>query len=163
MHGRVALLQFVPIRLKALKPKETDSEPQTLGQHLRKRRLEMRLTQAQAAERMGVNPWTILNWERGHTVPSFEATARILRWLGYDPCPAPQTIPERLVAKRRAMGWSIRRAARHLGVDPRTWRDWEHGRVILYRNHRVLVARLLGLSESNVDQDMGARWNRSHK
>jgi len=50
----------MPITLKALKPKETDFEPQTLGEHVRKRRLELKLTQKQAAERLGVNPWTVL-------------------------------------------------------------------------------------------------------
>ena len=165
MHpqGRVALLQLVPIRLKALKPKETDFEPQTLGQHLRKRRLELELSQRQLATRLRVSPWTVLNWEKGRTEPPFEAVPGILRWLGYDPCPAPQTIAERLLAKRRAMGWSIRQAARQFGVDLGTWGDWEHDKVILFRDHRALVARLLGLPIDEVNRDMEERWIRSHK
>lgn len=153
----------MPIRLKALKPKETDFEPRALGEHVRKRRLEMRLTQTQAAERIGVNPWTILNWEKGNTEPPIASMPALLKFLGYDPLPEPKTLPERLLAKRRAMGWSIREAARKFGVDPATWRDWEQGRVILYRLHRVLVARLLGLPEGEVDQDMAGSWIRSHK
>ena len=31
----------------------------------------MRLTQTQAAERIGVNPWTILNWEKGNGHETF--------------------------------------------------------------------------------------------
>jgi transcriptional regulator with XRE-family HTH domain len=61
------------------------------------------------------------------------------------------------------MGWSIREAAAQLGIDPDTWADWERGKVILYRAHRVLVARLLGLSKGDVDQTMAAAWIRSHK
>jgi transcriptional regulator with XRE-family HTH domain len=38
--------------------------------------------------------------------------------LGYDPFPEPGSVSERLLAKRRAMGWSIREAAAELGVDP---------------------------------------------
>ena len=110
-------MQFVPITLKALKPKETDFEPQTLGEHVRKRRLELRLTQKQAAKRLGVNPWTVLNWEKDHTEPPIESMPTIIRFLGYDPFPEPKNIPERLLTKRRAMGWSIREAARRLGVD----------------------------------------------
>jgi transcriptional regulator with XRE-family HTH domain len=87
----------------------------------------------------------------------------LLQFLGYDPLPEPKTLPERLIAKRRAVGWSIREVAQKLGVDPGTWRDWERGGVILYRDHRILVARLLGLPEREVDQDMGWRWNRSHQ
>ena len=95
-------MQFVPIRLKARKPKEANFEPQTLGQHLRRRRLELGLTQKQAAQRLGANPWTVLNWEKEHTVPPFEAMPSILRWLGYDPFPTPTTLPERMLAKRRS-------------------------------------------------------------
>jgi transcriptional regulator with XRE-family HTH domain len=140
-------LQFAPITLKALKPKETDFEPETLGGHLRKRRLEFRLTQKQAAERLGVTPWTVLNWEKDHTEPPIESIPAIIRFLGYDPFPEPKNIPERLLAKRRAMGWSIKEAALQLGVDEGTWRNWEQGGVILYRNHRLLVARLLDLPD----------------
>lgn len=77
----------MPIRLKALKPKETDFEPPTLGEHVRKRRLELRLTQKQVAHRLGVNPWTVLNWEKSHTEPPIQSMGVILRFLGYDPFP----------------------------------------------------------------------------
>jgi transcriptional regulator with XRE-family HTH domain len=162
MQGRVALLQFVPITLKALKPKETDFEPETLGEHVRKRRLELWLTQKQAAERLGVNPWTVLNWEKDHTEPPIESMPAIIRFLGYDPFPAPKTIPERLRAKRRAMGWSIKEAALQLGVDEGTWGAWERGATILFRKHRVLVAQLLGLPAEEIHREMCNRWNRSH-
>ena len=133
-----------------------------MGEHIRKRRLELGLSQRQAVSRLGVNPLTVLNWEKGHTEPPIEAVPAILRFLGYDPFPQPRSLRELLLAKRRAMGWSIKEAARQLGVDPRTWRDWERGKTILYRKHRVLVARLVGLLVGEVDQEMGARWDRSH-
>jgi transcriptional regulator with XRE-family HTH domain len=114
-------LQFRPIKLKSLKPKETDFEPQNLGQHLRKRRLELNLTQKEVADQLGVNPWTILNWEKGHTEPPMASIPAIARFLGYDPFPQPETLSQHLLAKRRAMGWSIQEAARELGVDPASW------------------------------------------
>ena len=135
-----------------------------MGEHVRKRRLELGLTQSQAAEQLGASPWTVLNWEKDHTEPPIESMPVIIRFLGYDPFPEPKNIPERLLAKRRTMGWSIKEAARQLGVDEGTWRNWEHGGgVILYRNHRLLVARLLDLPEGEVNQDMRVRWNRLHK
>ena len=100
-----------------MKQKETDFEPQTLGEHVRKRRLELRLTQKEAAERLGVKLWTVLNWEKDHTEPAIESMPAITRFLGYDPFPEPKNIPERLLAKRQAMGRSIKEAARQLGVD----------------------------------------------
>jgi transcriptional regulator with XRE-family HTH domain len=155
-------LQFAPITLKALKPKETDFEPETLGEHVRKRRLELRLTQTQAAERLGVNPWTVLNWEKEHTEPPIESMPAIIRFLGYGLFPEPKNIPERLLAKRRAMGWSMKEAARQLGVDQRTWGDWECEQTMLYRRHRELIAGLLGLPSEEIHREMEGRWNRSH-
>jgi transcriptional regulator with XRE-family HTH domain len=132
----------VPIILKALKPKETDFEPHTLGEHVRKRRLGLRLTQKEAAERLGVNPWTVLNWEKDHTEPPIESMPAIIRFLGYDPFPEPRNIPERLLTKRREMGWSIKEAARQLGIDPGTWRDWERGITIPWPRYLRLLERL---------------------
>ena len=79
------------------------------------------MTQTHAAERLGVNPWTVLNWEKHHTGPPIESMPAIIRFLGYDPFPEPKNITEGLLAKRRVMGWSIREAARQLGVDEGTW------------------------------------------
>ena len=155
-------MQFVPITLKTLKPKETDFEPQTLGEHVRKRRLELGLTQKQAADRLGVNAWTVLNWEKDHTEPPIESIPAILQFLAYDPFPEPKNISERLLAKRRAMGWSIKEAARQLGVDEGTWRDWEHGKTILFRRHRLIVAKFIVLTPDEMNREMRDRWNRSH-
>ncbi len=162
-HGRVALLPWVPITLKCLKPKETDFEPETLGEHLKRSRLQRKLAQIAAARALEVNQSTILNWEKGHTEPPVEAMPALLQFLGYNPLPEPKTLPERLLAKRRAMGWSIRAAARKLGVDPGAWRDWELGRVILYRSHRNLIAQLLDIPFEELDDEMRGRWNRSHE
>ena len=79
----------------------------------------------------------------------------ILRFLGYDLFPAPTTLPQHLLAKRRGMGWSIKEAASVVGVNPTTWGNWERGQIILYRQHRTRVARLLDLSTDAIDQEMG--------
>lgn len=82
-------MPFLPVALKALKPKGTDVKPRTLGEHMRRRRTELGLSQRALAEHLGVNPWTILNGENGRTAPSMRTTASILDWLGHDPLPAP--------------------------------------------------------------------------
>jgi transcriptional regulator with XRE-family HTH domain len=155
-QGCVALLRLVPLRLKGLKPSERNIEPQTLADHIRKRRLVLKLSKKQAAARLGVTPATIRNWETGQTRPRIERIPGVLRFLGDDPFPEPKNIPERLLAMRRARGWSIRKVARQFGLDPTTWGDWERGKTILYRTHRALVAQLLGLSEREVNQAMAA-------
>ena len=59
----------MPVTLKSLKPKETDFEPRTFGEHVRWRGLVLNLTQQEVAAQLGVVSWTILNWEKGHTEP----------------------------------------------------------------------------------------------
>jgi transcriptional regulator with XRE-family HTH domain len=110
-----------------LKPKDTDFEPKTLGEHVRRRRFELKLSQAQAASQLRVSISTMLNWERGHTKPPIAASPAILTFLGYNPFPVPKNLAEQLLAKRQAMGWSIKVAARQLGVDEGTWAAWENG------------------------------------
>ena len=126
---------------KALKPKETDFEPQSLGQHLKKRRIVLGLSQTAAASELGVSPFTVLNWEKARTEPPIGCMSRILRWLGYDPFPQPQPLSERMVAVRRTNGWTIGEAAKELGVDPTTWVDWSEQGASLGRGTKTHSTR----------------------
>ena len=151
------------IRLKCRKPKDYPENPKTLGEHIKKRRLELGLTQKQAANALGVNGWTILNWETGQHHPSIRSVPAILSFLGYDAFVAPTTVGERLLQTRRKYGWSTGEAARQLGVDRTTWQDWERGELILFREHRLKVATLLGLDPKEMGDEMRARWNGKHR
>ena len=71
----------------------------------------------------------------------------ILRFLGYDPYPVPQTLPERMLAKRRAHGWSIADAAKRLGVDEGTWGTWERTGQIKWARYRAILETFLALNE----------------
>ena len=86
--------------------------PTTLGEHIKKRRLELGLTQKQVANALGVNPWTVLNWETGQHQPPIRSIPGILAFLDYDPFPTPTTIGERLLQTRRKYGRSTSEAAR---------------------------------------------------
>jgi transcriptional regulator with XRE-family HTH domain len=52
----------------------------------------------------------------------------IIQFLGYNPLPVGDGLPERLVAERKALGLSQRKMAAKLGVDPATLMGWEAGR-----------------------------------
>ena len=135
-------MQRVPLRLQGRKPSKLDFEPQTLGQHIMRRRLVLGLTQKQLGAKLGVTNDTVRNWERGRAQPLVTQMRGILEFLGHDPSPRPQSLPERLCALRRALGWSIRTAAAAVGADPFTWFGWEHGKPIRSPQHRTAVARL---------------------
>jgi DNA-binding transcriptional regulator YiaG len=133
-------------------PKKAEIKPKTLGQHVHRRRIELGLSQRAAGLCLGVNVATVLNWEKGRTKPATGAMPGLMRWLGYNPLPAPKSLQERMVAARRTAGWTIAEAARHLGVDAATWGDWERkGRVPWRRFERRLESLLEALLNADAD------------
>ena len=137
-------MPFVRVRLKSLIRQAHDFEPKTLGEHIRCRRLVLSITQEETAERLGVNAWTVHNWEVGQTRPAIQFIPALVAFLGYDPEPADQgTLAGRLVAKRRELGLSQREAARLIGVDPATWAGWERGERVKQERQRGKVEGFL--------------------
>jgi len=101
LHLCGAFLPGVPLTHKALRPKDYSQEPQTLGEHLKKRRKELGLLQREAAARMGVSTETVVNWENDKTRPVPAQFRPLIAFLGYDPCPPSRTLAERVAAKQR--------------------------------------------------------------
>jgi transcriptional regulator with XRE-family HTH domain len=126
----IPALPFCHAELRAPKPKSDHypKEISTLGDHIRKHRLDLKLLQKQLADKIGVDEATITNWERNATVPAIRYIPAIIRFLGYDPLPPANSLFERLAAARRALGLSQRKMAKKLGVDPATIQNWEAGR-----------------------------------
>lgn len=163
MHSCVAFLQYARISLKSFIPKPYDFEPKTLGEHVLKRRLFLKLSQPQLAKLLGVAAETILNWELNYRKPSINHTGKLIQFLGYDPeLLNPSSIAELLLAKRRELGWSQKVAAKNLGVDPCTWSSWECGGTIMKHDHRRLVASFLGINEDIIGKEMKRQWNEWH-
>ena len=100
----------------------------TLGDHIRTRRLDLGLFQSQVAEQIGVRPQTITNWEGNASQPPVQYIPDIIQFLGYAPLPPADSLPECLAAARRRLGLSQRKMAEKLGVDPATVMGWEAGR-----------------------------------
>ncbi|MES9815454.1 MAG: helix-turn-helix transcriptional regulator [Candidatus Thiodiazotropha sp.] len=57
----------------------------TLGDHIRRMRLKHALRQNDVAPRLGVNSWTLRNWEHNRTEPSVRYYSAIMDFLGYCP------------------------------------------------------------------------------
>src|ERR1700722_1179350 len=126
--GTVAL-PFCHFELRAArrKPVEYPKQINSLGDHIRARRLDLKLLQKQVADQIGVHEQTITGWESNATSPEIRYMPDILNFLGYNPIPHAQTLPERLANARKALGLSQRTMAEKLGVDPATIKNWEAG------------------------------------
>jgi len=70
---------------------------ETVGDHLRCRRLARKLIQRQVAEQIGVDKTSIHNWETNLSKPSIEYMPAIIKFLGYDPMPPPKGWADSLV------------------------------------------------------------------
>ena len=63
------------------------AEPQTLGEHLRVKRIDMGLTQPQLSEKLGVAWQTVERWEHNYRPIRPASRAKIVAFLGFDPVP----------------------------------------------------------------------------
>jgi transcriptional regulator with XRE-family HTH domain len=138
---------YVIRRGRKPRPPGYREEPKTLGDHLRKRRIDLGLLQREVAARVGVTVETVLGWELRAREPAISRWPAVLAFLGYDPCPEPRTTAERLKTLRRRRGWSQRDLAASLEVDPATLRKWEIGRGRPWEWRGTKLRTLLGLRE----------------
>jgi transcriptional regulator with XRE-family HTH domain len=121
-HLRVAFLPYGPITLKSFKRRAYVEHPTSLGEHLKKRRLELGLFQKEVARRLGVSHFGYLGWELDRSKPVARSAPAIINFLGYDPWPKDGTIGGLLLSSRRALGLTQREAAKRLRIAEGVYR-----------------------------------------
>lgn len=65
--------------------RDVPATPRTLGDHLRKVRIESGLTLEQVARVLGVFWMTVHYWEHNRYAPKPQSREKIVEFLGYDP------------------------------------------------------------------------------
>jgi len=119
-YARVAL-PFCHFTLTAQKPTKPLPILNTLGDHIKRRRLELGLLQREVAERLRVKSDTVLNWEHSRTRPTLRYLPKVIAFLGYNPCQSsPTTLGEKVLQYRKSCGMSQKELARQIGLDPTT-------------------------------------------
>jgi transcriptional regulator with XRE-family HTH domain len=123
----------------------------TMGDHIRKRRLDVRLLQKDVAGVLGVDTMTVNNWERNRCQPRLYLFPKIIQFLGYDPFPTngEPTLGEAIKAYRLMHGLSQNKLAKVLRIDPTTLARWEKGRG---KPRAPLKNQLAGLLGSSADE-----------
>jgi transcriptional regulator with XRE-family HTH domain len=118
----------------------------SLGDHIRKRRMEIQFLQKQVADQIGVHGTTMTNWEGNATVPEVRHMPAIIQFLGYSPLPMPGSLPKRIATARLALGLRQRKMAVRLGVDPATLMNWEAGRHQPTEKSLDLIGKILRIT-----------------
>lgn len=121
--------------------------PGSLGEHLRKRRLDLRQTQEKVAGRFGVTYTSYNGWEADRIAPKISQWPEVIRFLGYDPLPHPKSFAEAVTALRRSLGMDKRKLAARLGVDVKSVTNWEAGKTRPLSNMRKRIISQIGRSE----------------
>lgn len=118
-----------------------------ISDHLRKRRLDLKLSQRAVAEIFGVSEDTITYWENERSVPQISYMPKIIRFLGYNPYPIDtSSLGGKIKEFRYLHGLSKKRLAARLQVDPSTITTWEDNlfmpSVINYKRIVAVLATL---------------------
>ena len=148
-HGQVSLPFY---RWSLAVPRPVPGSPATLdhiGYHILKRRLDLGLPQNETARRLGVHPGGLENWEHGRTVPADRFMPAVIRFLAYNPSPAPRTLGERVGYERVARGWSRKRLAAAAAVDEATVRRIEADMPRLAHRCVGAVLKALGIRRNS--------------
>ena len=146
-------LPFLEVSLKAEKPIHLRSPEKlvTIGDHIKKRRIELGLTQQELASILGINESTLHNWEQSCAKPRGILIPRIVRFLELDGAlwnlltgyPATTTTFREYLLKNRVDSSLTQNQLAHLiGVSVDTIRSWEKGRFTPTRGHEMKIREL---------------------
>ena len=127
----IPALPFCKVTLKAKKPISV-SYPKilnTLGDHIRKRRLDLKLLQKEVAKIIGISKVSIFNWENNRISPSIYFIPKIIKFLGYYPYDSKaKTLGEKIKTYRFILGLGQKQIANLLDIDVSTIGHWERGK-----------------------------------
>jgi transcriptional regulator with XRE-family HTH domain len=124
-------------------PKGYPGQIVTLGEHLRKARMDRGLWHKHVAEIIGVGTCSVNNWEHGHAEPEVRYIPAIIEFIGYNPRPEPVATMERLQWFKWSNGLSLERLGRTMGRDPEQLADWLSGRIKPFRKSLAMIDTFL--------------------
>ncbi len=101
----------------------------TLGDHLRKVRLDRGMSQPQVAKLIKVTTDTVTGWELNRFEPQARLAKRIIKFLGYLPSNGkPESIGWTLRQARMVLGHTQKQAAKRMNCDESNIRQIESGK-----------------------------------
>ena len=79
---RISRDKYLPSRNRGI---QVPKAPTTIGGHLRRRRLQLKLFQPEAARRLGVSMVSLSRWECDKVLPTAPHHPQLVEYLGYNP------------------------------------------------------------------------------
>lgn len=142
------MLPFCEIPVSSPRPKiiRIPFEPKTIGEHIRKKRLERELLQSDVAKLIGVSTDCITYWENNRSYPQIQFMPAIIKFLGFFPLAIDDSsLGGQILTFRNENGLSHKKLGNILGVDASTVSDWEKRRRFPNDNMFKEIDRLIGI------------------
>ncbi|WP_020677932.1 helix-turn-helix domain-containing protein [Geopsychrobacter electrodiphilus] len=136
----------IPLTIQPLE--EFTREPITLGDHLRRRRIELGLYQKDVAAKLDVTTSTVWNWENRGSV-DLRFIPRVIAFLGRNPIPQPDNLLEKLSWYKLINGLTLEQLGVEMGRDPEQLADWLSGRHEPCRRNREEIEIFLANGAEN--------------
>jgi transcriptional regulator with XRE-family HTH domain len=119
------------------------SFPITLGDYLRKRRLDLGLRQKDVAAIIQTTVCSIRNWENNLHQPYLQAIPAIINFTGFCPYDPNLAFHQKLIIWRSVNGIRQREMADLIGVDQSTLAKWEQGKRTPNIKHQQRISEVL--------------------
>jgi DNA-binding XRE family transcriptional regulator len=117
-------------------------QPKTIGEHVRKHRMDLGMLQREVADKIGVSEASVYNWERG-TEPELVHIPKIIEFLGYVPFERPDDLLGQLRYYKLVNGMSYERLGVAMGRDPEQLVDWMSNGVKPCKRNRASIETFL--------------------
>jgi len=119
-------------------------KPASIGEHIKKKRMDLKLFQSDVAKIFDVSTDCVTYWENNRSSPQIIFYPKIIEFLGYNPLNFDETnISGCIKAYRYRNGITSKMFGKLLNVDPSTVTEWENGNRIPAPKHRLKMATLL--------------------
>ena len=120
-------MSFCNLRLRSPLPKDSSypKELKSIGEHIRKRRMDLELSRRTVAERIGIARDTLKVWELGRQEIRSAYYPAIIEFLEYNPLAPGDTFAGRLEYWRKTLGMTQEELAEELGFSDFTFGLWE--------------------------------------
>jgi transcriptional regulator with XRE-family HTH domain len=118
------------------------TNPLTIGDHIRKRRMDLGLLQREVAELIGVTESSVWNWEHG-VEPEQHYNPKIIKFLGYIPFDCPDDTVGRLAWYKRTNGLTLNELGQQMQRHPDQLQEWLSGTRFPFRKSRDRIELFL--------------------
>ena len=127
-RGRLLFTLKVKRTSAPIRQKKADLErPQSLGDMIRRARLDRNISIQKLSEIFGASVSSIENWENNRNQVSLKFKPKVFEFIGICPFDASLAIGARLKERREFFGLTSNQLASVLGVNPNSVSAWEQG------------------------------------